>query len=108
MKDQGTKFDKEKVRVELLSPIAMIEIAKVLTFGAKKYQAHNWRKGIQWSRVLGAAMRHLLAFIGGEDKDPESGLSHLSHLGACVMFLLEYEINHTQLDDRYKADKKEQ
>jgi hypothetical protein len=102
---KGTKLDQDKVKLELLSPIALTEIGKVLTFGAKKYAAHNWRQGISWSRVLGASMRHLLAFIGGQDKDPESGLSHLAHLGCCVMFLLEYEITHTQLDDRYKADK---
>ena len=100
----GIKHDQDKVRVELLSPIAMNEIAKVLTFGAKKYADNNWRKGIKWSRVLGASLRHLLAYMGGENKDPESGLSHLSHLGCCVMFLLEYEVTHTELDDRYKND----
>jgi len=97
------KNDSGKVRMELLSPIALTEIAKVLTFGSIKYEAHNWRKGFAWSRLLGAALRHLFAFIGGEDKDPETGLSHLSHLGACVMFLLEHEVTHKHLDDRYKS-----
>lgn len=100
----GTKHDQEKVRLELLSPIALTEIAKVLTFGAKKYEAHNWRKGFIWSRLLGATMRHMLAFIGGQDKDPETGLSHLAHAGACVMFLLEHEVTHKHLDDRYKPE----
>ena len=100
----GSKHDQDKVQLELLSPIALTEIGKVLTFGAKKYASHNWRKGLSWSRVLGAALRHLLAFIGGEDKDPESGLSHLAHLGCCVMFLLEYEVTKKELDDRYKGD----
>lgn len=98
----GVKHDSEKPRVDLLSSIALIEIAKVMTFGAKKYAAHNWRGGIAWSRVLGAALRHLLAFLGGQDKDPETGLSHLAHLGCCVMFLLEYEVTHPELDDRYR------
>lgn len=101
---EAIKNDSEKVRLELLSPIALTEIAKVLTFGAKKYADHNWRKGFKWSRLLGAALRHLLAFIGGQDKDPETGLSHLAHLGACIMFLLEHEVTHTSLDDRYKSD----
>jgi len=98
----GKKFDTDKPRMELLSPIALGEIAKVLTHGAKKYDAHNWRGGFIWSRVLGAALRHLLSFIGGEDKDPESGLSHLAHVGCCIMFLLEFETTHKHLDDRYK------
>lgn len=98
----GIKNDKDKPRMELLSPIAVREIAKVMTFGAKKYAAHNWRGGIVWSRVLGAALRHMFSFLGGEDKDPETGLSHLAHAGCCIMFLLEYEVTHQHLDDRYK------
>lgn len=104
MIDTGAlKKDNEKIRLELLSPIALNEIAKVLTFGAKKYDDHNWRLGFKWSRLLGAALRHLLAFMGGEDKDPETDLSHLAHLGCCVMFLLEHEVTHKSLDDRHKV-----
>lgn len=99
----GTKHDGEKVRLELLSPIAINEIAKALTFGAKKYDANNWRKGIAWSRLLGASLRHIMAFMSGEDKDPESGLSHLAHAGCCIMFLLEQEARKKDLDDRYKV-----
>jgi len=102
----GTKYDQEKPHMDLLSREALIQTAQVLTFGAKKYTSHNWRKGIAWSRVLGAAMRHLTAFNDGEDKDPETGLSHLAHLGCCVMFLLEYEKTHKELDDRYKGESK--
>jgi Domain of unknown function (DUF5664) len=98
----GIKHDQDKIQTELLSPIAMMEIAKVMTYGAKKYSAHNWRGGIAWSRVLGAALRHLLSFLNGEDKDPETGLSHLSHCACCLMFLIEYEVTHKELDDRYK------
>lgn len=100
---EALKQDDNKVRMELLSPIALTEIAKVLTFGAKKYADHNWRKGFAWSRLLGAAMRHLLAFLSGQDKDPETGLSHLAHLGATVIFLLEHEVTHIDKDDRYKT-----
>lgn len=100
---EAIKFDSDKPKVELLSSIALVEISKVLTFGAQKYESHNWRKGMHWSRPLGAALRHLLAYIGGEDRDPESGLSHLAHAGCCIMFLLEYEQTHKKLDDRYKA-----
>jgi hypothetical protein len=53
-------------------------------------------------------MRHLHAFNDGEDKDPESGLSHLAHLGCCVMFLLEFEKTHKELDDRFKLAQHEE
>lgn len=101
-KDEGLKADAGKPRMDLLSPIALIELAKVLDYGSKKYGDNNWRKGLLWSRVLAAALRHLMAYIGGEDKDPETGLSHLAHVAACIMFLLEYEVTHKDKDDRYK------
>jgi hypothetical protein len=96
------KFDDGKLPLHLLSTEAMNQTAAVLQFGAEKYAAHNWRKGFTWSRPLAAAMRHITAFNAGEDKDPESGLSHLAHAACCIMFLLEFEKTHRELDDRYK------
>lgn len=103
-KTSGKKWDAGKVRVDLLSPLALEEIAKVMTFGATKYGDNNWRKGIAWSRVIGALLRHTFAFMRGEDNDPETGLSHMAHAGCCVMFLLEYIVSHKELDDRYKKE----
>lgn len=99
------KDDSEKIRVELLSVPAMTAIAEVMTFGARKYDAHNWRKGFAWSRLIGAAIRHMFAWMSGEDKDPESGLSHLAHAGCCIMFLIEHEKQGLGTDDRYKTAK---
>lgn len=98
----AVKHDGSKIRVELLSVPAMEAIAEVMTFGARKYADHNWRKGFAWSRLIGAAIRHLFAWMRGEDRDPESGLSHLAHAGCCIMFLLESEICSLGRDDRYK------
>lgn len=98
----AVKHDAEKPDMSLLSSIALIKTAEVMTFGKRKYSAHNWRGGFAWSRLLSAAMRHLVAYIGGENKDPETGLSHLAHCACCVMFLLEFEETHSSLDDRFK------
>jgi hypothetical protein len=98
------KFDQDKLPLHLLSTEAMNQTAAVLKFGAQKYAEHNWRKGFTWSRPLSAAMRHITAFNDGEDRDPESGLSHLAHAACCIMFLLEFEKTHRELDDRYKPD----
>lgn len=99
------KFDQDKLPLHLLSTEAMNQTAAVLAFGAVKYAEHNWRKGFAWSRPLAAAMRHITAFNNGEDKDPESGLSHLAHAACCIMFLLEFEKTHKHLDDRYRDTK---
>ena len=96
------KLDTEKPPVSLMSSYAILEMCKVLGFGARKYSEQNWRLGFKQSRLLDAAFRHLLAYNDGEDKDPESGLSHLAHAMCMVMFALEQERNHPELDDRYK------
>jgi len=103
-KGTALKFDANKLPLNLLSTEALNQTAAVLAFGAEKYASHNWRKGFTWSRPLAAAMRHLTAFNDGEDKDPESGLSHLAHAACCIMFLLEFEKTHPELDDRYNPD----
>lgn len=87
----------------LLDRYAMEQIAMVLAFGAQKYAAHNWRKGIAYSRLLDAALRHLYAFADGEDKDPESGLSHIAHAGCCIVFLLGMINSRPDQDDRHTA-----
>lgn len=99
----GRKNDTDKPPMSLLDRYALEQIANVLAFGAKKYAKHNWRKGLEYSRLLDAALRHLLAFADGEDNDPESGLSHIAHAGCCVMFLLWMSKNRTDLDDRHKS-----
>ena len=97
------KYDAGKPPMGLLSTKALVKIAEVLAFGAQKYSSHQWRSGIEWQRLLDAALRHLLAFNDGQDIDEETGLSHLAHLGCCVMFLLEFEDTHPELDNRYKV-----
>lgn len=99
----GVKFDAGKPRMSLLPAHPLTEIAKVLTFGAQKYEAHNWRKGFDYSRVMDALQRHLHAWNEGEDIDPESGLSHLAHAGCNILFLLEFERRGTGNDDRFKT-----
>lgn len=106
MKPTGIKHDQDKPDMSLLSSTALLQVAEVMTFGKRKYTAHNWRGGFIWSRPLAAAARHLFSFIGGEDKDPETGLSHLAHAICCLMFVLEFEETHKDLDDRYKKDTK--
>lgn len=102
----GIKHDSGKARVDLLPSSPLLMIAEVMGFGAKKYAAHNWRGGFDQSRLIGAALRHILAYNDGEDTDPESGLSHIAHAGCCVLFLLEQIAKGTGQDDRYKPERK--
>ncbi len=98
----GVKYDQTKEPVSLLSRVWLLGVARVMGFGAKKYAAHNWRGGIERSRLLSAALRHILAYNEGEDTDPESGLPHLDHASCCLMFARETHETHPELDDRWK------
>jgi hypothetical protein len=104
MEEGGIKHDTEKPRMDLLSSMWLLGTAQVLTFGAKKYAAHNWRKGIEGSRLFAALQRHLMAWNDGEDMDPETGLSHLLHASCCLMFLYETMLTRPNLDDRYRNE----
>lgn len=96
----GIKHDQAKPRMDLLDRKAMEQLAQVLTFGAEKYEAHNWRKGINTSRLVSAALRHLHAFNDGETLDPESNLPHVAHAMCNCMFLLGLS-DKPELDDRH-------
>lgn len=98
----GIKYDSDKPDMSLLSPLAITYLAKVLTFGAKKYSANNWRKGIDQSRLISAALRHIIAFQAGQDSDPETGLPHMAHAMCCCMFSIELMNSAIDIDTRFK------
>jgi 5'(3')-deoxyribonucleotidase len=100
MTDLALRFDNDKVKHELVSPNAINELAKVLTFGAAKYAPNNWQKGMKWSRVIGSLKRHLNAIERGEDHDPETGLLHSAHVMCNAMFLTDYYKIYPEGDDR--------
>lgn len=102
----AVKLDADKIRLDLLSAVAIEELGRVLTFGAKKYTDHNWRNGLQWTRVIAASARHLFAIVRGEDLDAETGYAHAAHLQACAMFLTEFTLLKNGLDDRYRPGKR--
>ena len=99
----GVKHDQEKPDFSLLSPFALEEIAKVMTYGARKYSPNNWRGGFKYTRILAAVMRHLNSYQKGELTDPETGLSHLAHASCGLMMLLEFERTGVGENDVYWA-----
>lgn len=105
-KAEGVKHDQQKIRWDLVPYDAVNEIAKVLTFGAAKYEARNWEKGMDWSRAFGALQRHLTRWFHGQDKDKETQLTHLANAGCCLFFLISWELRQVGNDDRPKLDPK--
>ena len=84
------KDDKQKNRLELIEPEFIEGLGAVLTFGAIKYEAWNWRKAStkdDQDRIFGALLRHLMAYKRGEKLDSESGMAHLYHAAFGLMTL---------------------
>jgi len=102
--DQSMKKDDGKTPLQLLPFRALTEVAKVLEFGARKYAPHRWRDGMNWSRLIGGLFRHMFKWSEGEERDPETGLSHLAHATCNVLFLLEYVLEGKGTDDRFKRN----
>lgn len=91
-KVQGMKHDQGKPRYDLLPAIAIDELAKILTFGAEKYEPNSWQlvdNGLE--RYRAALLRHTFAIQRGELIDPESGLPHSAHAMCCAAFICELE-----------------
>jgi hypothetical protein len=99
----AVKYDSEKIDLSLMPPLVIEEVGAVWTFGKKKYAAYNWTKGFVWSRPLAAALRHIFAFMRGEDRDPETGYLHTAHAICCLMMVVEFALTGTGTDDRYKS-----
>lgn len=85
--------DEGKLRWDLLPFTELEDVVQVLEFGAKKYSAHNWRKGMPVHKVFNSTLRHLFAWWRGEDIDPESGLPHLAHAICNILFIKNYLSN---------------
>lgn len=104
MKKKGNaiRHNKNKPRMDLLSPISMFGISEVLTKGLIKYPESQWKLGMEWSEVIASLLRHTFKFMAGEDIDKESGLPHVDHIASNAMFLQEYFRTHKKLDNRWK------
>lgn len=101
-KVEGVKHDAGKPPISLISRVAIEQEAMVMAYGVSKYGTHNWRGGMDYSRLVDAALRHIFAFADGQDTDAETGISHLAHARCCLGFLLEFQARNVGTDDRYK------
>jgi hypothetical protein len=104
--ESGFKFDADKLRYDLIPPYPLEELARIYTDGAKKYGDTNYLKGMAWSRVTAALMRHVEAFRAGEDTDPESGHPHLAHTAWQCFTLMLYGVFDLGEDDRIPKELK--
>lgn len=100
--DTGAMKGRKDVELFTAPPLGLAEYGRVCSYGANgKYAPNNWRLGFTWSLSANALLRHYLAWVGGEDRDPESGLHHLAHAAWHCLTLVQYANDHPEKDDRF-------
>lgn len=103
-KEGSFKLDQGKPPISLIPREALEEAAHALGYGANKYSRHGFRDGLLFSRLIDAALRHIIKYADGQDLDEESGCTHLGHALASLAMLTYMHNKRPDLDDRYKAD----
>src|SRR5690625_32211 len=99
----AAKHDAGKVRMDLVPMEFVYGTAAALTYGAEKYEAWNWSKGLRKGRVMAALLRHAYAWLARQDLDPETNLPHTWHMAACLAMLIGCEARGTAIEDRQDA-----
>lgn len=92
--EPGAKLDDGKLLAGILQQfaLAITEIMKVATFGARKYSRGGWQHVTNGrERYSDAMMRHYLK-ESLEPNDPDSGLSHEAHLAWNALARLELKL----------------
>ena len=84
---QALRYNQGKLKWSLIDFKSLEGLVEVLEYGANKYAPDNWKKGMPVKEVAESLMRHLFAFLDGEDVDPESGCRHISHVMCNAMFI---------------------
>ena len=114
---RADRFNEGKLRYDLIPPYPLEQLAKLFTYGAKKYAPNNWKKGHPWSDVADSLIRHLEAYRAGEDYDYDKDCpgciagdcknhSRAFHMTAVIwnaMILVDYYKSNPQFDDRIKS-----
>lgn len=72
-------------------PQAVLQVIEVLTYGANKYSADNW-KLVDEIAYHDAFQRHYLSYCVGEIFDPESKKHHISHMICSLLFILQKDL----------------
>ena len=85
------KADSGKLQWSLMPFEELKDVVRVLMFGAEKYNPDNWKKCDDTKRYKDALIRHVISYVIGDEKDEESGLSHLAHAVCNCLFLMWFD-----------------
>ena len=102
--DELARFEQGEVPmwnvVSLLSKGDLVDSTWVWQYGAAKYAAFNWAKGMAWSIPLACISRHVQEMCRGRENDIESGCTHWGHVVCNILMLEHFEHFYQEGDDR--------
>ena len=94
--NRSLRHNTGKPDYSLIPMAALAEVAKVLEYGASKYERGNWLKPTSWEVSFACLHRHMSAWQAGEDNDDESGRSHIAHAACNLIQMLHMLENHPE------------
>jgi len=84
-----------------ISWTVLAEVGVAMLEGARKYGRHNYRvAGVRASVYVDASIGHIMQWWEGEDKDPDTELSHITKAIASLFVLRDAMIQDMLVDDR--------
>ena len=81
----GGRQSDSPFRFDLLPPLALLEVARVLKRGAERYGEHNWH-ALSAKELVDHAGTHILCWLAGDESD-----GHLEHAACRMLMALEIE-----------------
>lgn len=94
----------KKVPLAYVPPASIIYQALAMRDGAKKYMPYNWRANKVVALIyISACLRHIYAWLDGEECATDSGVPHLGHAIACLGILVDAKETGNLIDDRPPA-----
>jgi hypothetical protein len=91
----------KKPSLSSVPPASLIHLARAMADGRRKYGHMNWReKNVSSTIYYDAMLRHVFAWLDGENVAEDSGVHHLGHVMACCAIILDAQANGNLNDDR--------
>jgi hypothetical protein len=104
-KPRGNKNDQGKPPIAMISSEALRQAAMASAGRDATIDKWNYKLGIEITRTVSGAMRHILDFMDGIDVDPKSKATSLGSAIFNLAMAIDTLKNHPELDDRFKGVK---
>ena len=104
---RADRHDGGKLRFSISPFLGYLEVIRVAEAGAAEYAPNNFRKGLEQTNLINAALRHIFKHLAGQNVDPANGCLHMAEAAWNLLTLLEQMLRGmTHLDDRYPFSEK--